>query len=267
MRVHCLTSRGRLGWSEEAARYLATAFTFGVRENIAAVLEKAQELHQSEKFEDEFLQRVRDDPSILGATLDASKFTSSDELRDLLGRILAGDLYKPGSVSRRAVSIAQDLTAEQLQEFLLLKAVGWYSVDEETGVREGPILVMGERTGMYGERFISFDSEAIGISYYAFGEFQQLGLLQERPYGTGLSLTKDDTKFEHGTRSVTIKQTESGAVLQLGMYLLTRAGLEIADLFMENDYPAPDGYFEEVCQFWGNNGFEVVEDDIDTLDG
>ncbi len=34
----------RLGWSPAAARYLATAFAFGIRENVAAVLEKAQQL-------------------------------------------------------------------------------------------------------------------------------------------------------------------------------------------------------------------------------
>ena len=257
----------RLGWSEEAARYLATAFTFGVKENVAAVLEKAQELHQSEEFEYEFLQRVREDPSILGATLEASKFISSDELRNLLGRILAGDLHKPGSVSRRAVSIAQDLTPEQLEEFLLLRAVAWYRVDEETDARDGPFLVMGTRVGMYDEGFLSFDSDEIGISYYAFGELQQLGLLQERPYGARLSLTKEETTLVHGNRSVTIRHIESGTSLQLGMYILTRPGVEIADLFMNNDYPALDGYFEEVCQYWRNKGVEVIEENIDILNG
>ena len=228
----------RLGWSEEAARYLATAFTFGVKENIAAVLERAQELHQTEKFEDDFLHRVREDPSVLGATLEASKFISSDELRDLLGRILAGDLYNPGSVSRRAVSIAQDLTAEQLEEFLLLRAVAWYRMEEETGAKAGPILVMGERTGMYSERFLSFGSDEIGISYYTFGEFQQLGLLQERPYGIGLNLPKERIKLVHRNRSVTIRETGAGASLQLGMYSLTRAGAEIADLFTNKRLPS-----------------------------
>ena len=41
---------GRMGWSPEAARYLATAFAFGVKENVAAVLEKAQELSDTPDF-------------------------------------------------------------------------------------------------------------------------------------------------------------------------------------------------------------------------
>ena len=116
----------RLGWSPEAARYLATAFAFGVRENIAAVLERAQQLSESPNFEERFVNRSYEDPSVSGAVLEASKFISSKELRDLLGRILASDVSKPGSVSRRAVSLAQDLTPNDLREFLKLRAVFWH---------------------------------------------------------------------------------------------------------------------------------------------
>ena len=54
----------RLGWPPQAARYLATAFTFGVRENIAAVMEKAQQLSDSSDFGQHFANRVLEDPSV-----------------------------------------------------------------------------------------------------------------------------------------------------------------------------------------------------------
>ena len=119
----------RLGWSPEGARYLATAFTFGVKENVAAVLEKAQQLSESQDFEAQFLSRVNENPSIIGAALEASKFISYEELRDLLGRVLASDTSNPDSVSKRAVSVAQDLTPNDLQEFLKLRAVAWRGTD------------------------------------------------------------------------------------------------------------------------------------------
>ena len=164
----------RLGWSPEAARYLATAFAFGVRENIAAVLERAQQLSESPNFEERFVNRSHEDPSVSGAVLEASKFISSKELRDLLGRILASDVSKPGSVSRRAVSLAQDLTPNDLREFLKLRAVFWH---DPTSAASGHLLVLGKRLGLYAGEFLSFGSDEIGVNYYTFGEFQPLGLI------------------------------------------------------------------------------------------
>ena len=55
----------RMGWSPEAARYLATAFAFGIRENVASVLEKAQELSLADDFSHQFLRRAEEDASII----------------------------------------------------------------------------------------------------------------------------------------------------------------------------------------------------------
>ena len=54
----------RLGWPPQAARYLSTAFTFGVREIVAAVLEKARAFSDLDSFETEFAKRVQIDPSV-----------------------------------------------------------------------------------------------------------------------------------------------------------------------------------------------------------
>ena len=249
----------RLGWSPHAARYLATAFTFGVHENIAAVLEKAQQLSDSEKFEERFVKHVLEDPSIIGPALDASKFTSSDELRDLLGRILAGEVDKPGSVSRKAVSVAQDLTPRNLQEFLKLRAVVWRN--NSGSENSSCIVVLGKRLGLYTTEFISFGSEEVGVGYYDFGELQQLGLLQERPYGMSFSLTNelDGYDLAYGERIISLRATAVQSEVSLGMYALTRAGEDILTLFIGEEFAQLEGYFEEVCEHWRSTGVEVVE--------
>lgn len=145
-----------LGWSDEHARNLSTAVAFGITENALLVLEKAQQISESPDFKAEFAKRLQDDLSVIGPTLEAAKFTSRDELRDLLGRILAGEVDKPGSFSRQTVTIAQNLTTENLHEFLKLRAVSWRLILPEGGIL---CFAIGERTGLYSQEFLSFNWE------------------------------------------------------------------------------------------------------------
>ncbi len=251
----------RLNWSPEAARYLATAFTFGVRENIATVLEKAQQLSDAARFEEQLFKRLEEDPSIIGAALEASKFISTEELRDLLGRVLAGDVGKPGSVSRRAVSVAQDLTPSDLREFLKLRSATWLN-DDPAVLRH--LLILGPMSGMYSPLvFLRFGIDEIGVDFYTFGEFQQLGLIQERTGGLLYSLPDnvDSCLLSYGKRTILLKPTGDDRGFEVGLYAFTKAGAEIIGLFMDEEFPAFDDYFKEVCGHIRSSGFEVTEVD------
>ena len=248
----------RLGWSPTAARYLATAFAFGIRENVAAVLEKAQQLSPAKDFEHHFMLRTERDPSVIGAALEASRFITTEELRDLLGRILAEEVSEPGSVSSRAVSVAKDLSPNDLGEFLKLRAVAWRGADPGD---DSCFLVLGKTPNLYSSEFLSFGSGEVGVNYHTFGEFQSLGLLQERPHGILLTLHLDGetVRFSHGNRILSLRPTNSDPAIGLGMYDLTNAGKEILRLYLDEEFPYLDGYFDEVSNFWRGMGFEVEE--------
>ena len=248
----------RLGWSSTAARYLATAFAFGIRENVAAVLEKAQQLSSSEDFEKQFMLRAKQDPSVIGAALEASRFITTEELRDLLGRILAEEVGEPGSVSSRAVSVAKDLTPNDLREFLKLRAVVWQGADPDDN---SFFLVLGKTPNLYSSEFLSIGSVELGVNYHTFGEFQSLGLLQERPHGILLTLHLDGetTRFSNGNRILSLRPTKSDPAIGLGMYDLTNAGKEILRLYMDEEFPHLEGYFDEVSEVWLRMGFEAEE--------
>lgn len=250
----------RMGWGPEASRYLATAFAFGIRENAAAVLEAAEKISREQDFGDRFLRRAIEDPSIIGATLEASKFTSSAELQDLLGRILAGDVDAPGSVSRRAVSVAEDLSPADLREFLKLRLAIWI-VKAKREIPFACILVMGRRVRRDGQPFLSFDFVEMGIDFHAFGEFQSLGLLQARPLGVdvGWKDTNDPLYWSYGSRHIALSPTAEDNSITVGDYLLTKAGMEIMSLFVDAEMVPLEGYFEEVCEYWRRQGMEVTE--------
>ena len=246
----------RLGWSPAAARYLATAFAFGMRENAAAVLEKAQQLSPSEDFEHQFLLHTEQDPSVIGAALEASRFITSEQLRDLLGRILADEVSEPGSVSSRAVSVAKDLSPNDLREFLKLRAVAWRGADPGD---DSCFLVLGKTPNLYSSEFLSFGSEEVGVNYHSFGDFQSLGLIQERPHGILLTLHLDGkpARLLHGNRILSLRPTNPDPAIGIGMYDLTKAGKEILRLYLDEEFPLLDGYFDEVSKFWRGMGFEV----------
>ena len=248
----------RLGWSPAAARYLATAFAFGIRENVAAVLEKAEQLSPSEDFEHQFMLRAEQDPSVIGPALEASRFINAEELRDLLGRILAEEVSESGSVSSRAVSIARDLSPTDLREFLKLRAVAWRGADPAD---DSCFLVLGKTPNLSAPEFLSFGSVEVGVNYHTFGDLQSLGLLQERPHGILLTLHFDGetVRFSHGKRTLSLRPTDLGPAIGLGMYDLTNAGKEIMRLYLDEECPLLDGYFEEVSNVWRAMGFEVEE--------
>ena len=248
----------RLGWSPQAARYLATAFTFGVSENVAAVLERAQDLSDSDSFESEFTKRVGIDPSILGPTLEAARFTNEDDLRDLLSRVLAEEVDNLGTISKRTVSVAKDLGPRDLEEFLKLRAATWIVEHPHS---ETCLLVLGLEEKIGGLQFLSFDSDKIGVTYHAFGEFQQLGLLQERADGNAVTRSNPDLdspiRLRHGQVIVSITSLKASLKLPLGRYAFTKAGSEIINLFLDEDFAIHEGYFEEVCRSWSSRGVEI----------
>ena len=248
----------RLGWSPAAARYLATAFSFGIRENVAEVLEKAQQLSPSGDFEHQFMERAEQDPSVIGAALEASRFITTEELQELLGRILAEEVNEAGSVTSRAVSVAKDLSPDDLREFLKLRAVAWRGVGSG---HNDCFLVLGKRTGLYSGQFLSIGSDELGVNYHAFGEFQSLGLLQERPYGMffKLDLGVETIRFSHGNRILSLRPTEPGSAIGLGIHTLTNAGQQILGLYLDEQFRRLDGYFDEVANIWRGMGFEVEE--------
>ena len=247
----------RLGWSNIHSRYLATAIAFGVQENLVAVLQEAQQHSESEDFEQEFVDRAEMDPSVIGATLEASKFVSTEELRDLLGRILAGDVQEPGSISTRAVSIAQDLSTDDLRRFLGLRAVSWRVLSHD-----GPkMIIMGKRVHIHGLSFLSVGTDKTEISAFNLAELQQLGLIKEQIPSSYLFLGGEieELQLAYGDRIVSLRGTETSRQLNTGSYDLSRAGSEILGLFDDDEFPTLDGYFEDVCELWRRDGIDVKE--------
>ena len=245
----------RLGWSLSATRFLATSIAIQNIENAASVLELAKEIHGSETFEADFTQRAANDPSVIGPTLQASKFTTSDELRSLLGRILASDVGSPGTVSRRTITIAENLGPKELAEFLKLRAAAWRVVDSDAEYK----LVLGNAMSILEPGFITYGSSEIGVSYKNLRDLVEIGLISYNPSGENLALSDDEEgiRMEYLDQAIFLVPRRKGQLMRTGQIDLTTPGIEIMKLFMSDTYTFPTGYFEEACRFWESDGWDV----------
>ena len=65
----------------------------------------------------------------------------------------------------------------------------------------------------------------------------------------------------NGKRTILMTTTGQEDSVGVGMYAFTKAGGEILSLFLDDEFTAVDGYFEEVCDHFRGQGFAIQEVD------
>jgi Protein of unknown function (DUF2806) len=151
-----------------------------------------------------------------------------EDAETLWARILAGEVNKPGSYSKRTLEILSLMTQQEAE--LFVKAAQ-YAVNNL-------ILIIVPRDP-------SFFPPDSGVSYYGFMELAALGLFHEaesqfNPFNQGP--TEAYYCFSDSALAVT---KSPGPSLRIGhslsAWVMTRAGRELANLF---EWKTPNGYIE-----------------------
>ena len=233
--------------------------------NIAAVIgQAAQELADREVQEHEvdhdwtarFFADVQD--------------VSSEEMQKLWGRILAGEVERPGSTSFRTMSILKNLDRGTA---LLFRGLCSAKMTPQIGLWEGGV----ERAG--NEFVLSLDGRATrnslgkyGLSYNILNRLNEHGLiipeydstLQHKILDSGLGRSPRWTSMAHGFQGhswvlVPINQREGEHTIELSVILLTNAGMELANVV---DVEAMPEYQEAVADFFEKKGFRMLEVDF-----
>lgn len=258
----------RIGWNKDAAKIGATMemLSNSTNQNIMETMMKAESYSESSDFLESLTKRGSKDMSVIGPVIEASRFVGDEYLRDLLGRILAGDVDRPGSVSPITVSVAKNLNPEVLRKFLRLRAVTWtwVEIDGTDDIRpRRPLLLvqLGDGEGFLPDAF-QILYEKYDFSYMDRQSFESFGLTYPPIYG-GVGLKIENAKLRNGIREIELKSEETRR-LDLGVYGFTDAGSEIIGTYLNEEFDAIDGYFEEVCNRWRAEGFEV---DVSNNDG
>lgn len=255
----------RIGWNKDAAKIGATAEMLSnfANQNLMETMMKAESHSASPDFLESLAERGSDDLSVIGPVIEASRFVGDEYLRDLLSRILAGDVDQPGSVSPITVSVAKNLNREVLRRFLKLRAVAWIEIGQVTFDPSTPFLVVQLDKAFLPDAFHLLFKK-YGFAYPDRQQFESFGLTHPPLIGgMGIEIEENVTvRLRNGTREISLKTRETRS-LDLGVYSFTDAGGEIIGTYLNEDFDAIDGYFEEVCNRWRADGFDVEVSDND----
>ncbi|MEK7642823.1 MAG: DUF2806 domain-containing protein [Patescibacteria group bacterium] len=156
------------------------------------------------------------DNDVFWGLLEHSKLISSEEMQELIAKILAGEYNAPGTYSMSTLQILKSLGKDELENFSLL----------------GDVYLPGH--GFFRD-FFGLNTEAvaartkINLDYTNFLEMQNLGLIQSGAYTISIPVKKDEMfKMEYGDGVIIVKALEDKANWDFPeCYQLTNAGKQI----------------------------------------
>ena len=208
----------------EAREYVATSD--GLEPDSDVVVRKAMEFqakkrltnvgammdHAAEELKDKEAPDHDPDPDWTARFFDAAQDVSSEELQEIWGKILAGEVKSPGQTSLRTLSILRDMTQKEAQDFFNLMRFRIASFVFE----KGALIVLGDRLGSLA------------------ANFREIGLLCGTEICQKLILKEDGEWIVECCGHALIIEGPPGRQIRMQMgqnaYVITSAGLELAKL-------------------------------------
>lgn len=194
-------------------------------------------------------------PAALGASetlvpaIHATRTASSEELRDLLARIIKGELDNP-STPRSSVEIANGLNREDLESFLLLRRVLW---DEYVSDALDPVPALYcmeqplEYPGLLSAKQIN---RLVDLRLVKFGAV---------PFQSHFPGPIAVKAMGFGNKLIRVYSTKPDATMFLGHLALTSDGNHIISLFRDDPCEMAYASYEAACDCWKEQGFNVLE--------
>lgn len=188
----------------------------------------------------------------LVSAIHATRTASSDELRDLLVRIIKGELDNP-STPRSSVEIANGLNREDLKIFLLLRRVLWYDYisDASDGSDAIPTLYCMEQPREYpGLLSAKQIDRLVDLRLVRFGP---IPFQSHFPGPIAMKI------MGFGNKLIRVYSTKPDATMYLGHFALTSDGRHIIDLFRDEPCEMAYSSYEAARDNWKEQGFDVQE--------
>ncbi len=141
--------------------------------NFSSVLEKFSKLVKTDPKE-----KIRDDNDFFWGLLEHSKTISSEEIQNLIAKIIAGEYNTPGTYSMSTLQILKSLSKNDLDKFsffasFYLSGHGFFQ--DFFDMREKSLAIRTK----------------LNINYADFLELQNLGLIQSGNYTMSINVKKD----------------------------------------------------------------------------
>lgn len=149
------------------------AFESKRQANLEQIVSKAAQIEPGEISDEQV------DPDWLIRFIDDAKDTSNEEMQELWARLLAGEVAKPGSFSKKTISIVKDLDTYSAQLFSKVCNCGF-------GQNKLTIFIHGYKNVFYKQN---------GLNYSTISNLESIGLLT---FHTGFGLIRTPARLKAG---------------------------------------------------------------------
>lgn len=194
------------------------------------------------------------DPDWIARFFGMAQEITTDEMQRLWGRILAGEVKRPGSYSLRTLDILRNVSRGDADLFCKAAALCLRSGDKA-------FVVNADR--------YKFLETVFGLSFTDFLVLKDLGLIFETELAFQFTPQKagSSSDFLYAGHIVMLERTADTPELKLPALVFTKAGMELLDLVS----PTFDmAYAQKVCSLLRRDGIEfnyarVLRDDKGTI--
>lgn len=187
-----------------------------------------------------------------------ARLKSSDDMRFVFGKILSGEIIRPGSFSIKTIKLISQLDNEAAKLFQCLCSL---------------VVSMRTSSHIFDARVISLGGNASANSLAQYGlSFDKLNILQEygliisnynsnMPYGVCVSNEQNEVVIGMCFQGnyyglVPTDRSKLNKELRLGGVALTKAGKELLDII---PVESADNYREALIEFFKSKHLELVE--------
>ena len=177
----------------------------------------------------------------------ATRTASNEGLRDLLARIIKGELEEPDATPRSVLELVNKLGKKDLGSFLRLRRVLWKEYGMSWDNPRSNIYCMQDAHSYPG----LLDKDEIS-------RLVELGLIQfgTAPFNSSFPGPKAAKRLGFGDKKITIVSTKPDATLYLGHLNLPSDSCHIIDLYDASCEMLYD-YFEAACAEWRKQNFLI----------
>ena len=177
----------------------------------------------------------------------ATRIASNETLRDLLTRIIRGELESPDKTPRSVMELVNKVGKNDLECFLKLRRVLWKECGSSWTNPRSVIYCMQDDRSYPGLLDNSELNRLVDLGLVKFGPV---------PFESSFPGPLAAKWLVFGQKKIMVTNSKPDATLYLGHFALTGDSLYIIDLYDEPCEILYD-HFEAVCTKWSNQGFII----------
>ena len=193
------------------------------------------------------VQRINDGDENVPKLIHEAQFIAHESTRDLLARILAGELDNPDRTPRSVVNLIERLGQKDLATFLTLRSVLWI----EVAPMPKPVI------------FCMYDSAEFPglLNRDDLSRLNELGLVSfgAVPFESNFPGQMARKVLSFGDKEIAILSTKPDATLYLGHWALTSDGEFLIGLYSEDSVQVDEGHLEFNMNAWREQGFQISD--------